>query len=100
MAKRNISTDRNLVTGRRRAVDTTPAKRMTNDAAILNRYVYGGRLPVRMQFLDRKPVIAGTNGAIGDAGWTRLEVLGLESLKQIAQYYPQARMPCWDRLGI
>jgi hypothetical protein len=43
------------------------------------------------------PVIAGTKGSHGDAGWTVLECHSNAHRLEIMRSYPQARMPCWAR---
>jgi hypothetical protein len=62
-------------------------------------------LPVRCQFGPLLPhskfraiVIAGTQGAIGDAGWTVIECTTGAERQALMAVYPQAWMPAWRRL--
>jgi hypothetical protein len=58
-------------------------------------------LPVRLAFDAAGGwVIAGTPGSHGDAGWSTVECVSRRELESVAADYPQARMPCWTRIGL
>ncbi len=58
------------------------------------------KLPVRVQFLKSASggfAIAGTPGAVGDAGWSVVACENIEHVREVMADFPQARMPCWRR---
>jgi hypothetical protein len=63
------------------------------------------QLPARLAFetaasgAPRKGlVIAGTPGSVGDAGWAVFTCADLADALDVMASYPQARMPCWQRI--
>lgn len=61
-------------------------------------------LPCRMAFVVRgnlhTTVVAGTPGSHGDAGWAVVVCVDDADRERVAREYPEARMPCWNRLGL
>lgn len=63
------------------------------------------RVPSRLSWLAdgtgrRVVVVAGTTGAMGDAGWTLVECRTAERAADFVAAYPQAAMPCWKRFEV
>jgi hypothetical protein len=58
-------------------------------------------LPVRLaRATDGSLAIAGEPGSTGDAGWSMIECESRGEIEAVARSYPQARMPCWARMGL
>lgn len=57
------------------------------------------QLPMRLAHgADGKPVIKGSAGSHGDAGWTNVKCEDRDEALDLMRLWPEARMPCWLRI--
>ncbi len=72
---------------------------MTNTTTSKASETKGFDLPARVGFdANRKVVILGSDVTYADAGWCVVHCADRADALRVMRDYPQARMPCWQRI--